>query len=90
LLRAGNTQPQQVLSSINVAPLEFPRRHAHIFRNAIQIVFRQVNEPLLLAAIGASGLALKSQRHHCSHAAIAHTPPLLTRRHCSNDSFSAR
>jgi hypothetical protein len=64
LLVTWNAQAQQVLGAIHMAPLKLPRRHSHILRDAVQIVLGQVNEALLLAAVGAAGLALESKRHH--------------------------
>jgi hypothetical protein len=47
-----------------MSPLELARRHSNILGDALQILLRQINEALLLATIGASGLAFKSQGSH--------------------------
>src|SRR5579872_4447620 len=54
-----NAQPQLPPRPIAIPPLELRRRQAEERRDARQVALRQINEPLLLAASGAPGLALK-------------------------------
>jgi hypothetical protein len=57
---ARHAQPEQVPGAIHVAALEVSRPHPHELGHARQIVFRDVNKPLLTATIGAAGLAFES------------------------------
>ena len=70
LRMSGHAQAAQIFRPVDVAALEFRVGHAQICGESREVFFGQIDEPLLLAASGAAGLALESHEN----AAVAACP----------------
>src|SRR5215469_13929517 len=60
LRMTGHAQPAQVPRAVNVAFLKRGRGHAQKVRQVQNVLFGEINEPLLLATVRTSRLALEA------------------------------
>ena len=57
-------ETQQESSPVDVASLELAHGEAEEFRSALEVLFRQINVPLLITTVDATELAFKSKIGH--------------------------
>ena len=67
LFIARLAEPHLMARAIDVFFLEGARRHTREFRGSLEVVFRQVDETVLIAAVDAASLAGEAESVYLSH-----------------------